>query len=694
MPDVPGTINFPTAPDSVVTLFEVASLAATELTIVALAADTTLTVLSTALFPATGSVRVGSETIVYTGTTSTTFTGCVRGQDGTLATAHAIGAAVENRISPLHHEALRTAILRNQTKIGFGADTPANGKFLKGNGPGYSEWSVPSADDLSDVGITSAVRHQQLWQNGTEWVNQTGFIFRVRNRQAVGDGVTDDTTAILNTINDAVAAGGGTVELDPLSYKVTSLDLTAKNNVELAGTGVWKSTLIGTAGQHTIRATAATNNIAVRNLKISNPSTANNAFNMLDLTSVDKLTIERVWFTGIEYNQAALVSCTDVRVRNCLFEEGKQSGAFVNNVTGLYVSGCTGVDITGNHFREFGNGSTGVNGALWVRNGSSRVTIEHNHFDGYIQGALCFVSNNGATVRGVTITSNVFENNYVSNCIFVSDGATDGTITGNVCIGTPSGTTSNGGDWAIEVGGTDAQPQDWTIDANTVYGHDVGIGVRRAQNVSVGTNTCVGQRLHGIYLFTDTLGTMIGTCSGNTASGCGQNGINVQGGGGEVYLGTISSNTIEDCGYAGIYTDALRGVIGLNKVRNCGGGGGATNRAGIHIKDGTNVVAVGNRCWDTRGPKLQTYGLESSGTSDVLTVVGNDFSDNLTGPTSLVGTNVVLGNMPLSANGGGTYTATNVTPDRAFDADTVLVAELADVVGTLIADLRAKGIVQ
>lgn len=40
-----------------------------------------------------------------------------------------------------------------------------------------------------------------------------------------------------------------------------------------------------------------------------------------------------------------------------------------------------------------------------------------------------------------------------------------------------------------------------------------------------------------------------------------------------------------------------------------------------------------------------------------------------------------------------TYAATNVTPDRAFDADTVLVAELADVVGTLIADLRAIGLI-
>jgi len=38
------------------------------------------------------------------------------------------------------------------------------------------------------------------------------------------------------------------------------------------------------------------------------------------------------------------------------------------------------------------------------------------------------------------------------------------------------------------------------------------------------------------------------------------------------------------------------------------------------------------------------------------------------------------------------YTPTNVSTDRAFDADTVAVAELADVVGTLIADLQTKGV--
>jgi hypothetical protein len=40
------------------------------------------------------------------------------------------------------------------------------------------------------------------------------------------------------------------------------------------------------------------------------------------------------------------------------------------------------------------------------------------------------------------------------------------------------------------------------------------------------------------------------------------------------------------------------------------------------------------------------------------------------------------------------YTTSNVTPDRAFDADTVVVSELADVVGTLISDLKTYGLLQ
>lgn len=40
-----------------------------------------------------------------------------------------------------------------------------------------------------------------------------------------------------------------------------------------------------------------------------------------------------------------------------------------------------------------------------------------------------------------------------------------------------------------------------------------------------------------------------------------------------------------------------------------------------------------------------------------------------------------------------TYTPTNVTTDRTYDADATTTAELADVLGTLIADLQSSGII-
>jgi len=55
---------------------------------------TTITVVSTAGFDAAGSIQIANETITYTGTTNTTFTGCIRGAAGTTAVAHNTGVSV------------------------------------------------------------------------------------------------------------------------------------------------------------------------------------------------------------------------------------------------------------------------------------------------------------------------------------------------------------------------------------------------------------------------------------------------------------------------------------------------------------------------------------------------------------------------------------------------------------------------
>lgn len=64
------------------------------------------------------------------------------------------------------------------------------------------------------------------------------------------------------------------------------------------------------------------------------------------------------------------------------------------------------------------------------------------------------------------------------------------------------------------------------------------------------------------------------------------------------------------------------------------------------------------------------------------------------GPPGLDGEDGIDGFCFPSMNGGsGAYTETNVTEDRAFDANATTVDELADILGTLIKDLRSRGIV-
>lgn len=59
------------------------------------AIGTTITVDSTAGWPATGELQLGIERITYTGTTATTFTGCSRAQSGSLVYKHATGTTAQ-----------------------------------------------------------------------------------------------------------------------------------------------------------------------------------------------------------------------------------------------------------------------------------------------------------------------------------------------------------------------------------------------------------------------------------------------------------------------------------------------------------------------------------------------------------------------------------------------------------------------
>jgi hypothetical protein len=70
------------------------------------ATDTTINAINAGSFPTVGTLLIGSEKITYTGRSSNTFTGCVRGVNGTTAVSHSIydsiGLSAPNQV--MFHE--------------------------------------------------------------------------------------------------------------------------------------------------------------------------------------------------------------------------------------------------------------------------------------------------------------------------------------------------------------------------------------------------------------------------------------------------------------------------------------------------------------------------------------------------------------------------------------------------------------
>ncbi|HSU56229.1 MAG TPA: glycosyl hydrolase family 28-related protein, partial [Candidatus Dormibacteraeota bacterium] len=70
-------------------------------------------------------------------------------------------------------------------------------------------------------------------------------IFNVTNYGAVGDGTTDNTTSIQNTINAANAAGGGVVEIPPGTFLSGPITLLSSINLRVDGSGILQMLPLG-----------------------------------------------------------------------------------------------------------------------------------------------------------------------------------------------------------------------------------------------------------------------------------------------------------------------------------------------------------------------------------------------------------------------------------------------------------------
>ncbi|HEY6330722.1 MAG TPA: hypothetical protein VI756_15405 [Blastocatellia bacterium] len=144
----PGTLQYPVALDTEQSLFQTTDLANTVTSSVVQPGDTTVNVTSTSSFPETGAIVVnGLEICYYTGTTATSFTGVIRGREGTVASAFQPQVPVEGRMIAAYHRILTDAAVAIETKVGFGVTSSVpfpNALFMGGATAGSSTWGTPT----------------------------------------------------------------------------------------------------------------------------------------------------------------------------------------------------------------------------------------------------------------------------------------------------------------------------------------------------------------------------------------------------------------------------------------------------------------------------------------------------------------------------------------------------------------------
>lgn len=186
---------------------------------------------------------------------------------------------------------------------------------------------------------------------------------------AIGDGVTDDTTAIVAAIAAANADGGGIVFFPPGTYPVTALNSISNANITLMGCGSGASIIRGrTAGTSIIRFTDNTSTATKRITGLGFVATA--AYQtLMDIEETQQVVIDHCQFSAANISSAVLrriaaAGESTIRVEGCTFINIASVCAALMNIaaeedTTFTVIGCkfvttasyTGAIIAGQNFK-------------------------------------------------------------------------------------------------------------------------------------------------------------------------------------------------------------------------------------------------------------------------------------------------------------------------------------------------------
>ncbi len=591
------------------------------------------------------------------------------------------------------------------------------------NGDGYAplgpdglvpeEYLPPSANlmaeltDVTPVGLAVGTAVDAK-AGRTALVAERDFHFNVKDYGAVGNGVTVDNAGIAAALAAAKAAGGGIVFLPAGTYLVNQPLLMNGNNVTIQGAGR-SASIIKTTGDHAILDVQNASGVTVRDLQVLGDGDVAKVLQRgIQCQNTTDSLFTNVWAKNLGYDGFCIlwgnVNCT---VSNCRASGCQDDGI---NVGGGTTSETIGTVVVGNIVTDC------LHVGIHISDRSSFSTVTGNTVAGCDKGIDTYQSAATTGLGSNTITGNTIRN-CVTYGIFIRvsdrnivagnsveggdtgiflDNSKDCTITGNIITNTKTyglransacndlifadnklvgtNTTSfvecprtqfNGNNMrgavnSVRVSATGVS----SVVSNNVITNGTGI------DIQIDAAGCVvsGNRI-------DALGTKSVWAAGSSAR-CVVTGNVISGGARGIEVasadGLVTGNSLSGQTAMGIYTYGARTQIADNHLWS--------TQLPFNMFNATDALIVNNVTVATVGANSVT---ENGGSGTILS------NNRLDKPASLLGTAPI--EIPLTQT--PVYTVSNVTTDRAFDANATTIEELADVVGTLISDLRARGVV-
>lgn len=428
-------------------------------------------------------------------------------------------------------------------------------------------------------------------------VHKGDLVYNVKDYGAVGDGTTDDTTALTNAINACPV--GGTVYIPPGSY-VVSTALPMPNGVTVQGAG--RGTTLLPQGTVSCFQRIATSGSPVTDFHMIDlcidgsghsgayTSSMKGVFaQYMSQCSFRNLRIQNIGASGlgIDFLKDGTY-IADVFTKNCgrLNNGAQPGGAGIGIGTGAWtvedftVIGCSAIGnkrygiFTETQSSTFSQGARII--GCYMENNQTGFT------DAGCTGLIfsgCIVRGNvgsGLSISLGTLSVNYGLEGIISNCVIESNG-THGIV--------------------VDQGASAGDLRNWLITGNRI---------RSNTNAGVSITTASSKQTYGVAI------------TNNEISGNGSLGVR--------FLGS------------GTPTDI---TIANNRMFNNGQTNGTGYTQAIRLETSMTRIGIsGNRCYDNGATKKQSYGLyiNSGVTFTDAQIFGNDFRNNLTGAVNLLNT--------------------------------------------------------